>query len=440
MVTIIGVNFRNSGKVYYFDPCGERIERGQSVIVETSQGIEYGDVVLPTQEVDESRIVGELKPITRVATEDDRDQIALNRRNEVTAIKICRQKIADHGLEMKLIRAEYAFDRTKLTFYFTADGRVDFRELVRDLASVFHTRIELRQVGVRDETKILGGIGICGRPLCCATWLTDFVPVSIKMAKEQNISLNSAKISGVCGRLMCCLKNEAETYEYLNSKLPKIGSFVRTPDGQRGQVKSVNILRQRVSVLIGDDEDEKEIQEFPVEELDGAFRRNLENGEAGQPEEGALREEENDAAPAENEISEEQAERPARRERNSRREMAEKNPEAQKERSERRENPQRERTDRRENPQRERSDRRENPQRERTDRRENPQRERAVRDPETQKERPDRNNRNERPNPNAKSGQAGEDAEDGGNKKNDGNRRRYYKYRPRRDNKPKTEA
>ena len=266
MATIIGVIFRHQGKVYYFDPKGLNIKRGEAVIVDTAQGTEYATVILPTQEVDDAKVVGELKPIRRIANEDDRDQIALNLRNEATAMKICKQKIANHGLEMKLIRAEYAFDRTKLTFFFTADGRVDFRELVKDLASEFRTRIELRQVGVRDETRLLGGIGVCGRPLCCASWLPDFVPVSIKMAKEQNLSLNSAKISGVCGRLMCCLKNEAETYEYLNAQLPAVNSWVKIPEGGSGQVKSVDILRQRVSVMVGD-EDNREIRDYAASEL-----------------------------------------------------------------------------------------------------------------------------------------------------------------------------
>ncbi|MBR6321893.1 MAG: stage 0 sporulation protein [Lachnospiraceae bacterium] len=268
MVTIIGVKFRHQCKCYYFDPRGEELRRGDAVIVETSQGIEYAQVVIPNSEVEEDKIVGELRPILRIADEDDFDQLKLNRKNEADAIKICRKKVADHGLEMKLIRAEYAFDRSKLTFFFTADGRVDFRELVKDLAGIFRTRIELRQVGVRDETKLLGGIGICGRELCCATWLTDFVPVSIKMAKEQNLSLNSAKISGICGRLMCCLKNEEDTYEYLNAQMPAVNSRVRTLDGQSGTVSSVDVLRQRVFVMFsGEKDDEKEVREYPVDEL-----------------------------------------------------------------------------------------------------------------------------------------------------------------------------
>jgi len=267
MKTIIGVRFRQQGKVYYFDPREFVIPRGAGVIVETSQGPELGVVVMPNQEMEESRISGELKPVKRIATEEDVRQLALNQRNEKDAIRICREKIAAHGLEMKLIKAEYAFDRSKLTFFFTAEGRVDFRDLVKDLASVFRTRIELRQVGVRDETKLLGGIGVCGRPLCCATWLPDFVPVSIKMAKEQNLSLNSAKISGVCGRLMCCLKNEEDTYEYLNAQLPDVNSEVTTPEGVKGRVQSVNVLKQKVSVVIDADKDDREVREYAVEEL-----------------------------------------------------------------------------------------------------------------------------------------------------------------------------
>ena len=268
MATVIGVTFRHQCKVYFFDPNGLELKRGDGVIVETAQGVEFGDVVMPNSEMADEKIVGTLKPIRRIATEDDYDQRALNEKNERDALKICKEKVAAHKLEMKLIRAEYAFDRTKLTFYFTADGRVDFRELVKDLAYVFRTRIELRQVGVRDETKMLGGIGSCGRALCCATWLPDFVPVSIKMAKEQNLSLNSAKISGVCGRLMCCLKHEQETYEYLNAKLPDMNAFVKTRDGVTGQVKAVDVLRQRVSVLVNGDKDEKEIREYSVGEIE----------------------------------------------------------------------------------------------------------------------------------------------------------------------------
>ena len=266
MLTVIGVRFRAAGKIYYFDPADRQIKIGDHVIVETARGIEYGYVVLGNREVDETKVIPPLKPVIRMATDEDRAIEAKNKEKEKEAFKICQEKIKKHNLEMKLIDAEYTFDNNKVLFYFTADGRIDFRELVKDLASVFKTRIELRQVGVRDETKIMGGIGICGRPLCCHTYLSEFAPVSIKMAKEQNLSLNPTKISGVCGRLMCCLKNEQETYEYLNRKLPGIGDIVTMPDGMKGEVSSVNVLRQLVKVLV-DVNDEKELREYPVEEL-----------------------------------------------------------------------------------------------------------------------------------------------------------------------------
>ena len=212
--------------------------------------------------MEESKIVQSLKPVLRIATEEDRLQAEKNKKKEKEAFQICLDKIAKHKLEMKLIDAEYTFDNNKVLFYFTADGRIDFRELVKDLAAVFKTRIELRQIGVRDETKILGGIGICGRPLCCNTFLSEFAPVSIKMAKEQNLSLNPVKISGVCGRLMCCLKNEEETYEYLNSTLPGIGDYVTTDDGLKGEVSSVSVLRQQVKVIVNVNKEDKEIREY----------------------------------------------------------------------------------------------------------------------------------------------------------------------------------
>lgn len=266
MIKIIGVRFRNVGKVYYFDPKSLDIKAGDHVIVETARGVEYGSVVLGPREVEDSRVVQPLKEVIRIATAKDKSREENNRRKEKEAFQICLKKIADRKLEMKLIDTEYTFDNSKVLFYFTADGRVDFRELVKDLAAVFKTRIELRQIGVRDETKILGGIGICGRPLCCHTYLSDFAPVSIKMAKEQNLSLNPAKISGTCGRLMCCLKNEQETYEYLNKKLPNNGDVVITPDGSKGEVQSVSVLRQVVKVMVNIN-DEKEIREYHVEEL-----------------------------------------------------------------------------------------------------------------------------------------------------------------------------
>ena len=266
MTKVIGVRFRTAGKVYFFDPLQLEIKRGDHVIVETARGIEFGTVVAGVHEVEDDKVIQPLKPVMRIAGERDIEQEAANKEKEKEAFKICKEKILKHGLEMKLIDAEYTFDNNKVLFYFTADGRIDFRELVKDLASVFKTRIELRQIGVRDETKIRGGIGICGRPLCCHSYLSDFVPVSIKMAKEQNLSLNPTKISGVCGRLMCCLKNEQETYEYLNRKLPGVGDIVTLPDGMKGEVSGVNVLRQLVKVLV-DVNDEKEMRECPVEEL-----------------------------------------------------------------------------------------------------------------------------------------------------------------------------
>ena len=266
MIKIVGVRFRKAGKIYYFDPAGMEIETGTHVIVETARGIEFGTVMIPPREMEEDGVVQPLKPVIRIATEADEITEQKNKEKEKEAFQICLEKIAKHKLEMKLVEAEYTFDNNKLLFYFTADGRIDFRELVKDLASVFRTRIELRQIGVRDETKILGGIGICGRCLCCHTYLSEFAPVSIRMAKEQNLSLNQTKISGVCGRLMCCLKNEQETYEELNRRLPGIGDTVTTPDGIQGNVQSVNVLRQLVKVVV-EISDEKEIQEFPVGEL-----------------------------------------------------------------------------------------------------------------------------------------------------------------------------
>lgn len=266
MIKIIGVRFRTAGKIYYFSPKDFEIKVGDKVIVETARGVELGSVAVGPKEVSDDEVVQPLKEVQRLATEDDLKRVEKNKEKEKEAFKICQEKIKKHNLEMKLVDAEYTFDNNKLLFYFTADGRIDFRELVKDLAAVFRTRIELRQIGVRDETKTLGGIGICGRPLCCTTYLTDFVPVSIKMAKEQNLSLNPTKISGVCGRLMCCLKNEQETYEYLNSQLPGINDFVKTPEGLKGQVKSVNVLRQLVKVVV-EQNDTKEEREYPVSEL-----------------------------------------------------------------------------------------------------------------------------------------------------------------------------
>ncbi|MBP9997362.1 MAG: stage 0 sporulation family protein [Lachnospiraceae bacterium] len=266
MKKVIGVRFRSAGKIYYFDPKDMEIKKGDHVIVETARGIEYGTVVGDPKEVEDEKVVQPLKTVLRVANEKDDEQEKKNKEKEREAFKICLEKIHNRGLEMKLIDAEYTFDNNKVLFYFTADGRIDFRELVKDLASVFKTRIELRQIGVRDETKIRGGIGICGRPLCCNTHLSDFIPVSIKMAKEQNLSLNPTKISGVCGRLMCCLKHEEDTYEELNRKLPNVGDYVTTVDGLKGEVASVNVLRQLVKVVV-EEGDEKEIHEYKADDL-----------------------------------------------------------------------------------------------------------------------------------------------------------------------------
>ena len=273
MIKVIGVRFRQAGKIYFFSPGKFDINKGDNVIVETARGVEYGRVVQGIHEVDENDVIQPLKSVIRVATEEDRKLEEANREKEKEVFNICLEKIRKHGLEMKLIDAEYTFDNNKLLFYFTADGRIDFRELVKDLAAVFRTRIELRQIGVRDETKIRGGIGICGRPLCCNTYLSEFAAVSIKMAKEQNLSLNPTKISGVCGRLMCCLTNEEETYEELNSQLPSVGDNVTTPEGLKGTVHSLSVLRKLVKVVVTTENDEKEIREYSAEELKFKPRR-----------------------------------------------------------------------------------------------------------------------------------------------------------------------
>ena len=249
MVEIIGVRFKSGGKQYYFDPAGLEVQPGQGVIVETSRGLEYGECVQGNTQVEEETVVQPLRPLVRIATEEDEKTVEKNREKEAKAFQICQEKIAAHGLEMKLVEAEYSFEGNKVLFFFTAEGRVDFRALVKDLASTIHARIELRQIGVRDEAKMLGGLGICGRPFCCAQFLDEFQPVSIKMAKTQNLSLNPTKISGTCGRLMCCLKYEQEAYEDLVKHTPKQESFVETPDGA-GTVSSVNLLRQQVQVRL----------------------------------------------------------------------------------------------------------------------------------------------------------------------------------------------
>ena len=272
-VTVIGVRFRNVGKIYYFDPTGFETNVGDKVIVETARGIEIGTVLLGAREVGVESIVSPLKGIERLATEEDVKHAAENRDKEKEACVKCKELIEKHGLDMKLVGAEYTFDNKKLLFYFTSDGRVDFRELVKDLAGVFRTRIELRQIGVRDEAKILGGLGICGRELCCASYLSDFAPVSIKMAKEQGLPLNPTKISGNCGRLMCCLKNENETYKYLNSNLPNKGDTIITPTGREAAVEDLNVLRQQVVVVVEGEDDIKERQTYHVSEISFKHRK-----------------------------------------------------------------------------------------------------------------------------------------------------------------------
>ena len=288
MVKIIGVRFRNVGKIYYFNPKSFQMKPGDHVIVETARGVEYGTVVLGPKEVDDRKVVQPLKDVIRMATQKDDAKEESNRKKEKEAYQVCVKKIRAHQLEMKLIDVEYTFDNNKILFYFTADGRIDFRELVKDLAAIFKTRIELRQIGVRDETKILGGIGICGRPLCCHTYLSEFAPVSIKMAKEQNLSLNPTKISGVCGRLMCCLKYEEETYEDLNSHLPSVGDYVTTDDGLKGEVHSVSVLRQQVKVVVTVGRDEKEIRDYRVDQLKFKPKRRRDRGNVNDAELKAL--------------------------------------------------------------------------------------------------------------------------------------------------------
>ena len=265
MTKIVGIKFKDGGKVYYFAPGDQKAKKGEKVVVETARGVEMGEVAIQECEVDEKEIVAPLKPVLRVATEHDKKQAELNKKKEPEAFKICNEKIAKHGLEMKLIKVEYAFDGSKILFYFTSGGRVDFRELVKDLAAVFKTRIELRQIGVRDEAKMLGGLGICGRSLCCASYLSDFQPVSIKMAKEQNLSLNPTKISGSCGRLMCCLKYEQDNYEEMIKITPREGSLVKTPEG-KGTVESVSLLKGIIKVEL-DKENENVLKEFNVRDI-----------------------------------------------------------------------------------------------------------------------------------------------------------------------------
>ncbi len=254
MTEIIGVRFKSGGKQYYFDPKGVPVKPGQGVIIETSRGIEYGECVKGNTQVEDDAVVQPLRPMVRVATEEDLRTVERNREKEEKAFRVCQEKIAEHKLDMKLVEVEYNFEGNKILFFFTSEGRVDFRSLVKDLAGIFHTRIELRQIGVRDEAKMLGGLGICGKPFCCAQFLDDFQPVSIKMAKTQNLSLNPTKISGTCGRLMCCLKYEQDAYEDAVRRCPKQESFVETPDGA-GTVYSVNLLRENVKVRLEDSQE-----------------------------------------------------------------------------------------------------------------------------------------------------------------------------------------
>ncbi len=265
MVEVTGIRFKPMGKVYYFDPGDLELKVGTHVIVETSRGVEYGNVAIDRKTVEESRIVPPLKKVLRIATAKDEEIVAQNKISEKEALEICREKAEKRGLAMKLVDVEYTFDHNKILFYFTADGRIDFRELVRDLAAVFKTRIELRQIGVRDEAKMVGGLGVCGRVLCCNSYMTEFQPVSIKMVKEQNLSLNPTKISGTCGRLMCCLKNEQAAYEALSKNAPSVGSVVETPDG-KGEVCAVSLLKGIVSVTV-DAGNEKEIKDYNLKQI-----------------------------------------------------------------------------------------------------------------------------------------------------------------------------
>ncbi|HCQ90723.1 MULTISPECIES: PSP1 domain-containing protein [unclassified Clostridium] len=266
MVTVIGVRFKKAGKIYYFNPSGLDIKKGDFVVVETARGVEFGECVIGIKSISEEEIVSPLKNVIRKAEPEDIEKNIENKQKEKEAYDICVEKILKHGLDMKLIDVEYTFDNNKVIFYFTADGRVDFRELVKDLASIFRTRIELRQIGVRDEAKMTGGLGPCGRTLCCSTFLGEFVPVSIKMAKEQNLSLNPTKISGICGRLMCCLNYEQDIYEEIRKKLPKVGSIVDTPYGE-GEVISNSVIKESVKVKVRIKDGEDELKVVKIEDL-----------------------------------------------------------------------------------------------------------------------------------------------------------------------------
>ena len=323
MVNVIGVRFENAGKLYFFDPGELWPTPGDYVLVETSRGVEFGEVVTGIKEIDDSTLQSPLKPVVRIATAEDIQHNKDNKEAQKEAYQVCQKKIAEHKLDMKLVSVEYTFDNSKILFYFTANGRVDFRSLVKDLASVFKTRIELRQIGVRDEAKMLGGLGICGRPICCGAFLGDFQPVSIKMAKEQNLSLNPTKISGVCGRLMCCLKYEQDQYEQTRKKMPKVGKEVITPDGP-GVVWELNVIKETVRVRIQKG-DSSELKDYPMEEVQRPGAANVRKEEAHEDAD------ETEVPAEEKAAAEEQPrprkEKPAREERKSRREEGEKQPE-----------------------------------------------------------------------------------------------------------------
>ncbi|MDL2288898.1 stage 0 sporulation family protein [Oscillospiraceae bacterium OttesenSCG-928-F05] len=291
MTEVIGVRFKSAGKVYYFDPAGVRVEKGAAVVVETSRGTELGECTMQNCQVDDDKVVKPLRKLVRPATEEDLKRAAEFQKKEKKALLACQKKADEHKLDMKIVDVSYAFDGSKIIFYFTADGRVDFRELVKDLASVFRARIELRQIGVRDEAKMLGGLGICGRPFCCASFLEEFHPVSIKMAKEQSLSLNPTKISGTCGRLMCCLKYEQDAYVHLRKTTPTVDSLVKTPDGE-GTVVDVNLLRRRLKVRLANKPDDVALQMFSADDVTvlrpgrrkpGGKRPDSGPGERGEP-------------------------------------------------------------------------------------------------------------------------------------------------------------
>ncbi len=320
MVNVIGVRFENAGKLYFFSPGEFWPTPGDYVLVETSRGIEFGEVVTGINEIDDSTLQSPLKPVVRIATAEDQQHYRDNKAAEKEAYHVCQKKISEHKLDMKLVSVEYTFDNSKILFYFTANGRVDFRSLVKDLAGVFKTRIELRQIGVRDEAKMLGGLGICGRPICCGTFLGDFQPVSIKMAKEQNLSLNPTKISGVCGRLMCCLKYEQDQYEQTRKKMPKVGKDVITPDGP-GVVWDLNIIKETVRVRIQKG-DSSELRDYPMEDVQRPGQANIRREEPAEAP--AAQKAEAPADKLENAEQPRRKERPAREERKSRREEGEK--------------------------------------------------------------------------------------------------------------------